>query len=59
MDTQYNMKFYTSVSRYGNNLLYRGYENGLKVQKKVKYQQVPILFTKEKSNNSPVILCPG
>jgi DNA polymerase elongation subunit (family B) len=42
MDTQYNMKFYTSVSRYGNNLLYRGYENGLKVQKKVKYQ--PTLF---------------
>ena len=35
-------KFYTNVSRYGNNLLYRGYENGQKVQKRIKYQ--PTLF---------------
>ncbi len=32
------MKFYTSVSRYGNNLLYRGYANGKKIQTKIKYQ---------------------
>lgn len=32
------MKFYTSVSRYGNNLLYRGYDNGKKIQTKIKYQ---------------------
>ena len=36
------MKFYTNVSRYGNSLLYRGYENGKKVQKRIKYQ--PTLF---------------
>ena len=31
-------KFYTNVSRYGNNLLYRGYEDGQKVQRRIKYQ---------------------
>jgi DNA polymerase elongation subunit (family B) len=35
-------KFYTNVSRYGNNLLYRGYEDGQKIQKRIKYQ--PTLF---------------
>lgn len=37
------MKFYTNVSRYGNMILLRGYENGSRYEKKVKYQ--PILFT--------------
>jgi DNA polymerase elongation subunit (family B) len=32
------MKFYTSISRYGNNLLYRGYSNGKKIQTKIKYK---------------------
>ena len=36
------MKFYTNVTRYGNMLLYRGYENGQKVQKRIKFQ--PTLF---------------
>ena len=36
------MIFYTNVTRYGNQLLYRGYENGQKVQKKIKYK--PTLF---------------
>ncbi len=40
------MKFYTNVSRFGNSLLYRGYENGKKIQKRIKYQ--PTLFV-----NSP------
>ncbi len=31
------MKFYTNVSRYGNMLLYRGYENGKRVTQKIKY----------------------
>tara|TARA_R110002153_G_scaffold5546_5_gene25751 strand:+ start:4560 stop:7061 length:2502 start_codon:yes stop_codon:yes gene_type:complete len=35
-------KFYTNIARFGNSLLYRGYENGQKVQKKVKYK--PTLF---------------
>ncbi len=36
------MKFYTSVSRYGNNLLYRGYENGEAVQERIDF--MPVLF---------------
>ena len=35
-------KFYTNVSRYGNTLLYRGFENGKRVQQKIKYK--PTLF---------------
>jgi len=42
------MKFYTNVSRYGNMLLYRGYENGKKIQQKVKY--APTLYV---STNRP------
>mgnify|MGYP001197801468 FL=1 len=41
-------KFYTNVSRYGNMILLRGYENGQRIEKKVKYE--PILFT---STNLP------
>tara|TARA_Y100000385_G_scaffold271189_1_gene310924 strand:+ start:4 stop:2565 length:2562 start_codon:yes stop_codon:yes gene_type:complete len=36
------MQFYTNISRYGNMLLYRGIENGQRVQKKIKYK--PTLF---------------
>ena len=32
------MKFYTNVSRYGNGLLYRGYEYGKKVERRIKYK---------------------
>ena len=35
------MNFYTNVSRYGNMLLYRGIENGKRVQKKIKYKVTP------------------
>jgi DNA polymerase elongation subunit (family B) len=31
-------KFYTNVSRYANSLLYRGYENGKRVSKRVKFK---------------------
>lgn len=34
--------FYTNVSRYGNTLLYRGFENGKRVHKKIKYK--PTLY---------------
>lgn len=30
-------EFYTSVSRFGNQLLYRGYQDGKRVQRKIKY----------------------
>lgn len=36
------MKFYTNVARYGNMLLYRGYDDGKKKQEKIKYK--PTLF---------------
>ena len=36
------MKFYTNISRYGNSLLYRGYENGKKISKRIKFK--PTLF---------------
>ena len=32
------MHFYTNVSRYGNNLLVRGYNNGKQYSRKIKYQ---------------------
>lgn len=38
------MKFYTSISRYGNNLLYRGYDNGRRVKKKIPFK--PTLYVK-------------
>ena len=42
------MKFYTNVSRYGNMLLYRGFDNGRKIQQKIKY--APTLYV---STNRP------
>ena len=36
------MNFYTSVNRYGNNILYRGFENGKRINKKIPY--MPTLF---------------
>ena len=36
------MNFYTSVNRYGNNILYRGYEDGKRISKKIPY--TPTLF---------------
>ena len=43
------MRFYTSVNRYGNNLLYRGYDNGARVKRKVKFK--PTLYVKGKGNS--------
>ena len=44
------MKFYTNVSRYGNMLLYRGYENGKKIQQKVKYGPTLYVSTNRPTN---------
>ena len=41
--------FYTCVNRYGNQLLYRGYDNGRRIQKKVKFQ--PTLFQVDKGGD--------
>ena len=43
------MKFYTSISRYGNNLLYRGYSEGHRVKRKVKF--APTFYVKGKGNS--------
>ena len=36
------MKFYTSVCRYGNKILYRGYENGQRIEERIPFS--PTLF---------------
>jgi DNA polymerase elongation subunit (family B) len=43
------MRMYTSVNRYGNELLYRGYNNGRKESYKVKFCPTLYLPTKEKT----------
>jgi DNA polymerase elongation subunit (family B) len=43
------MKFYTTISRYGNNLLYRGYEDGHRVKRKIPFK--PTLYVKGKGNS--------
>lgn len=41
-------KFYTSVERFGQNILWRGYENGKQFSRKVKFQ--PTMFTTAKKD---------
>ena len=43
------MRFYTNISRYGNNLLYRGYDDGRRVKRKIPFK--PILYVKGKGNS--------
>ena len=43
------MKFYTSVNRYGNNLLYRGYQDGVRVKRKIAFK--PTLYVKGKGGS--------
>ena len=42
------LQFYTNVTRYGNQILLRGYDHGRRIEKRIKYE--PILFT---STNLP------
>lgn len=49
------MKFYTNVTRYGNNLLVRGYENGKRYADKIKYQ--PTLFVSTNTQSEWRSLC--
>lgn len=44
-----SLKFYTSVSRFGNSILYRGYEDGQRVKRKIKFK--PTLYVKGKGNS--------
>ena len=43
-------EFYTSVSRYGNQLLYRGYQDGKRVQRKIKYCPTYFVSTNKPTN---------
>jgi len=43
------MKFYTNVAVRGDNILYRGYENGTPIQEKVPFQPTVFVPTKEPS----------
>ena len=43
------MRFYTSVNRYGNSLLYRGYQDGRRIKKKIAFK--PTLYVKGKGNS--------
>ena len=51
------MRFYTDVTRYGNQMLYRGYKNGERIRERVKFK--PTLFVNGQSewrtlDNKPV-----
>jgi len=43
------MRFYTNISRYGNNLLYRGYDDGRRVKRKIPFK--PTLYVKGKGGS--------
>ena len=43
-------EFYTSVVRYGNNILYRGYRDGVPIKEKIPYK--PTLFVQSDKNTS-------
>ena len=42
------MRFYTDVTRYGNQILYRGYKNGERIRERVKFK--PTLFVRGESD---------
>jgi DNA polymerase elongation subunit (family B) len=42
--------FYTSVERFGNTILWRGYENGKRFERKVKYQPTLYITTQQKES---------
>lgn len=43
--------FYTSVERYGNNILWRGYENGKRFSRRVPFKPTLYLFTPKKGGD--------
>ena len=47
------MKFYTSVIQRGGDILYRGYENGKLVQRKIKYK--PYMFVESRKPDSTTV----
>ena len=51
------MKFYTSINRYGNQLLYRGYDNNQPVMRKIKYE--PTLYVKSQKPETGITSLDG
>lgn len=52
------MSFYTSVHRYGNQILYRGYnDNGAHINERVKFK--PTLYVRSKVGKSPIYALDG
>jgi DNA polymerase elongation subunit (family B) len=51
------LKFYTSINRYGNQLLYRGYENNQQVMHKIKYE--PTLYVKSQKPDTGITSLDG
>lgn len=43
------MRFYTSVSRIGNGIVYRGYENGVRVKQRIPFKPTMYVLSQEKS----------
>lgn len=43
-------RFYTSVERYGNNILWSGYENGVRFNRKVKFKPSLYITTKDEES---------
>lgn len=43
--------FYTSVERYGNTILWRGYQNGTRFERKVKYKPTMYCLTDDKNSS--------
>lgn len=48
---EYSMEFYTSVSRFGANILYRGYKNGERVKKKIPFKPTLYIPSNVQSTN--------
>jgi len=44
------MNFYTSIDRYGSTLLYRGYKDGERVEKRIPFK--PTMYVSSRQNNS-------
>ena len=45
------MSFYTSINKYGNSLLYRGYnDNGAAIEKRIKYEPTLYITSQDKDN---------
>lgn len=50
------MRFYTSVERFGNTILHRGYENGRRFSRKVDFEPVLYIPTKEQDTDHVSLL---